>query len=558
MKKIIFSTMIASLLAFVGCQNEELVKESTDNSGKKVTLTAHIAGSADSRVALEEKTEGGKTFINVGWEASGEKFTMYNANLSSFALFSQVKNNQFECDNFNLGDGVKYAYYGYAQDRTYDHLSTQNGMLDKSKVLMKAEVTDLSDIEFGHKTAIVKFTFIDDGETNINEDIEQILIDNVKNLSDTKITVSRADVPDNKKCDIYVFLPIENQDDYVANHQFDFNVTAGDSEYIGSLTISKTIDAGNRYTATVALEEKELVGCNLPEGVTFRNAVESFLKEGDKQLNTITFIADPSWSPQGKGTRIGESDAYMVANDNILEIRTQYDVFIFHENCNKMFYANSIGFSTGQLSLKIRYINFGNNVNTSKVEDMSEMFSCGLLESLDLSSFNTKNVTTMRYMFSGCRALSSVNLSSFDTSNVTDMSSMFYYCTRQLTSLDLSSFNTENVTTMSNMFNYCMVLQEIIFDDSFVTGKVMDMRYMFAECYALTSLDLTVFTFSDKSSMESTNVQNIFDNIGQNAGVTPIPIKVTENGYNHLNKYYPLTGSNAKYVKQDGTDWPTN
>ena len=36
MKKIIFSTMIASLLAFVGCQNEELVNENTNNgNGKK-------------------------------------------------------------------------------------------------------------------------------------------------------------------------------------------------------------------------------------------------------------------------------------------------------------------------------------------------------------------------------------------------------------------------------------------------------------------------------------------------------------------------------------------
>lgn len=41
MKNIIFSTMMACLLVFVGCQNEELVNDnSIDNGGEKVILTA--------------------------------------------------------------------------------------------------------------------------------------------------------------------------------------------------------------------------------------------------------------------------------------------------------------------------------------------------------------------------------------------------------------------------------------------------------------------------------------------------------------------------------------
>ena len=57
MKKIIFSTLIALLLAFVGCQNEELVNETTNTGGEKVILTANIQGSADSRVALTPATD---------------------------------------------------------------------------------------------------------------------------------------------------------------------------------------------------------------------------------------------------------------------------------------------------------------------------------------------------------------------------------------------------------------------------------------------------------------------------------------------------------------------
>ena len=57
------------------------------------------------------------------------------------------------------------------------------------------------------------------------------------------------------------------------------------------------------------------------------------------------------------------------------------------------------------------------------------MFSyCESLESIDLSSFNTNNVTNMSYMFSGCKSLESIDLSLFNTNNVTNMSHMFSHC----------------------------------------------------------------------------------------------------------------------------------
>ena len=47
-------------------------------------------------------------------------------------------------------------------------------------------------------------------------------------------------------------------------------------------------------------------------------------------------------------------------------------------------------------------------------------------------------------MFSNCFSLISLNLSNFNTYNVTNMSYMFYNC-NSLTSLNLSNFNTENI-----------------------------------------------------------------------------------------------------------------
>jgi surface protein len=60
---------------------------------------------------------------------------------------------------------------------------------------------------------------------------------------------------------------------------------------------------------------------------------------------------------------------------------------------------------------------------------MYEMFvACSDLTSLDLSSFDTHNVTNMGEMFCWDRRLESLDLSNFDTTNVTSYFHMFYDC----------------------------------------------------------------------------------------------------------------------------------
>lgn len=57
---------------------------------------------------------------------------------------------------------------------------------------------------------------------------------------------------------------------------------------------------------------------------------------------------------------------------------------------------------------------------------MSWIFlSCNSISNLDLSHFNTSNVTNMSYMFNGCNNLTNLDLSSFDISKITNMLSMF-------------------------------------------------------------------------------------------------------------------------------------
>ena len=164
--------------------------------------------------------------------------------------------------------------------------------------------------------------------------------------------------------------------------------------------------------------------------------------------------------------------------------------------------------------------------DTSNVTDMQFMFSgMSSLTTLDLSNFDTSQVTDMKYMFRDMSSLTTLNLSNFDTSRVTNMEVMFYGMS-SLTSLDLSNFDTSQVKYMNYMFSYMSSLTTLDlsnFDTSqvaymismfsgtsltslnlsnFDTSKVMNMSNMFLNMRNLTSLNLTNFNTSKVTDME--------------------------------------------------------
>ena len=501
MKKIIFSTMIASLLAFVGCQNEELVNETTDTGGEKVILTANIQGATDSRVVLTPATDDeGKPIVKVAWNESEETFEVYGSSDASSTFTQIAGTNQFEGTLPDPADG-EYEYEAYYGD--LNSLDEQDGKLGQSTandspVLMSAMFNSSSpSITFEHVTAILKPTFMVD-DTDINNTINKIVMGDLAFPNNgtpayQKITIAPTSPATTLAGVIYIHLPI--MIDYTDGDTFTFTVTAGGKVYTGSLTIPEdmSIVAGKLYTATIALTEVN--ACYLPIGKDFKNAINTFLTS-NASLTQIKFIAESTWTPQG--TQIEESGAYMVANGTTLEIRTDAEVFMFNEKSSSMFLgSNNIG-------SRITSIDFNDCINTS-------------------------NVTTLAYMFQNCS---------------------------KLTSLNLSGFNTANVTSLKSMFDNCAVLQNITFGNSFSTNKVTTLAYMFQNCYNLTSLDLTGFSFNDNPT-----TQNMFYYTGGGTSTeNRIPIKVTETGYNFLKDKTDtnIQYSNAKYVQPDGADWPVS
>ena len=138
--------------------------------------------------------------------------------------------------------------------------------------------------------------------------------------------------------------------------------------------------------------------------------------------------------------------------------------------------------------------------NTENVTNMSYMFSnCSSLDNIDLSSLDTKNITNMSFMFKGCSNLEKINLSSFDTKNVTNMSSMFEGC-YMLTNINLSTLNTKKVNYMIGMFSKCSNLMDIDISP-LNTQNVISMSHMFSGCSKLKNLDL--------SSLNTNNIINM-------------------------------------------------
>ena len=137
------------------------------------------------------------------------------------------------------------------------------------------------------------------------------------------------------------------------------------------------------------------------------------------------------------------------------------------------------------------------NFDTSKVTNMSTMFSNSQATTLDVSNFDTSKVTDMDSMFSGSQA-TTLDLRSFDTSKVTSMRKMFW--NSQATTLDVSNFDTSNVTNMYYMF---YLSQATTLDlSSFDTSKVTNMSFMFSGSKAIT-LDVSNFDTLKVTNMDS-------------------------------------------------------
>ena len=114
------------------------------------------------------------------------------------------------------------------------------------------------------------------------------------------------------------------------------------------------------------------------------------------------------------------------------------------------------------------------------------------METIDLTGFDTREVTSMNTMFYMMNSLKNIDVSGFNTSKVTDMCYMFFSLPR-VRELDLTNFDTRNVTNMYGMFDDMTDVTKIKFSDKFDTSNVINMGRMFSRMKSIQQLDLSHF-----------------------------------------------------------------
>ncbi len=139
--------------------------------------------------------------------------------------------------------------------------------------------------------------------------------------------------------------------------------------------------------------------------------------------------------------------------------------------------------------------------DTENISFFSNMFlGCSSLKSLDVSSFDTSNAKTLYGMFSGCKQLRSLDVSGFVTSLVTDFGYMFYEC-YNLDHIDVSQFDLGSAENVSDMFCSCYSLSDIN-THNWKSSKIVDMNSMFTDCRSVSSLDLSGLELSNVNNMQ--------------------------------------------------------
>ena len=90
-----------------------------------------------------------------------------------------------------------------------------------------------------------------------------------------------------------------------------------------------------------------------------------------------------------------------------------------------------------------------NFIDTSKITDMSWLFSDLKIRNIKIDKWDTSNVTKMVSMFEDCEDFNA-DLSAWDVSKVENMTNMFSNCHKF--NSDLSKWDVSNVTSIIEMF----------------------------------------------------------------------------------------------------------
>ena len=121
------------------------------------------------------------------------------------------------------------------------------------------------------------------------------------------------------------------------------------------------------------------------------------------------------------------------------------------------------------------------------------------LRQIDAESWDTSDVATMSYAFSGC-GLRSASISGWDTTSLTAINDMFYGS--RFVELDLNSWDVSRCTSFHYLFESCINLVKVVVTD-WDTSSVTTFRELFYDAQELASADFSKWDTSSATDMQS-------------------------------------------------------
>ena len=144
-------------------------------------------------------------------------------------------------------------------------------------------------------------------------------------------------------------------------------------------------------------------------------------------------------------------------------------------NMSNMFY-----FFTGSVDIS--------KLDTSSLTDVNNMFSNANTDNIILTGLSFPKATKLDYMFNSARG-TTLDLSSWDISNIT---SMYYMFACEHKKIDLTGWKTTNVTNMGSMFyKYNSPLEELIIPDWDMTNVTSSSSFFHTNMPNLKLIDLS-------------------------------------------------------------------
>ena len=154
------------------------------------------------------------------------------------------------------------------------------------------------------------------------------------------------------------------------------------------------------------------------------------------------------------------------------------------------------------------------DIDVSELDDLSCIFiMLDNVEVVDISGWNTSNVTTMGYMFSQCSKLKKIiGIENLDVSKLENANNMFFCC-KKLVELDLTKWNPVSLQYTRQMFYECSNLKIIKNIENWQLPNIKDVSYMFCDC---AKLDV------DLSNWDLTHIKDFlkYQGLTANSGIT--------------------------------------